>query len=618
MRKVSPKGVLPSLLKWLVLPLLLFVILVALFDNKNILTLSIKTASGQPAEPVIYYTKKGIAFNEDHRCQGWKGEGTLYYFSLPSFNQIDFARLDPLQHGDKVHIDKRAFITTTRWFKTYYYEIDMTKSEPSKEIKDYQVTPQGISFLAGRNIFLNLNLTRKYLGASHDYHLDTLIIALFAYWLLTYLYARSKKEPLDTSLRAKMILYLLFIAFSLFKAEYYKSHIHYTYPPDTIAHISYIGSVHKEATLFPKFEEMYMITNPNAGNYLSHPPLYYMLMNSVYDPKIPFMDNIERFRALNIALFFASLVLLVYLGLAAKMDILGDFVYLSVLLSIPMHAYIGSSLNNDNLALLGGLLFLVGLFRLVRQQYGTLSYVILGMGFFLAYFGKLTAAMMAFFALIYYGIYLYKKRIPLHIPKGAILILAVWIAPVMLYQLYIFMHYHAIVPTLKVTHPQEYLHSVYFIPEAKRVPMSFTAWLGHYWENIRAGWFGILSHHSFTKTSFAVIFGAIVLHIFAILGLIMPCRQESRTICILGKVSLLALFSVMLIQILFSYINFLHSGYMGGLQPRYLLPFMVAFAIMASVFITRVKENFWIVTITILLCIEAIYSDFFYFLTYYV
>ena len=617
MRQITPKRFLFSFLKGVVPLFILFIALVALFDNKRILTLSIQTQSGQAADPVIYYTKKGIAFNEDHTCRGWKGEGDLYYFSLPTFDQIDFARLDPVQHGEKIHIGKQAFIVDSKWFETDYYEVDMTRSEPSAAISDYQAGPQGISFSAGKNRFINLNLTRKYLGSSPNYHLDTLLIALFSYLLLLYLYRLSKREPLEHQLTAKIILYLLFISFSLFKADYYKEHVHYTYPPDTIAHLSYIASIHEDPTLFPKFEDMYMITNAKAGNYLSHPPLYYMLMDTVYDPDIPFPNNMDRFRSLNIALFFATLVLLAYLGLEAKLDILGDFVYLSLLISIPMHAYLGSSLNNDNLALLGGLLFLIGLLKLIKQQYSLTSYFILGLGGFLAYFGKLTAAMMAFFALLYYFVYLFRKKIPFRIPKSGIAILILFLIPVVMYQLYIFMHYHAIVPTLKVTHPEEYLHSVYFIAPEQRIPMHFGEWIKHYWENIRSGWFGILSHHAFTKPSVLLIVGSLTLHLFAVFALFLPCRKREKESCVLGKIALLSLFSVMLIQILFSYTNFLHSGYTGGLQPRYLLPFMVAFAIMASVFVERFKENFLMVIVTILLCIEAIYSDFFYFLTYY-
>ena len=90
-----------------------------------------------------------------------------------------------------------------------------------------------------------------------------------------------------------------------------------------------------------------------------------------------------------------------------------------------------------------------------------------------------------------------------------------------------------------------------------------------------------------------------------------------KTLCILGKIAMVSLFFVLIVQYIFSYQTHLNAGYMGGLQPRYLLPFMFGFAIMSSLFISRYKQHFLVTIILILVCIHALYSDFFYFLKYY-
>ncbi len=108
------------------------------------------------------------------------------------------------------------------------------------------------------------------------------------------------------------------------------------------------------------------------------------------------------------------------------------------------------------------------------------------------------------------------------------------------------------------------------------------------------------------------------MHIFAIMALFIKCQDDKKSYCVLGKLSLLALFSVMAVQVTFSYTAHLHSGYTGGLQVRYLLPFMLAFAIMASIFVDRFRKIFFFNILIIVLCIQALYSDFFYFLKYYI
>jgi hypothetical protein len=172
-------------------------------------------------------------------------------------------------------------------------------------------------------------------------------------------------------------------------------------------------------------------------------------------------------------------------------------------------------------------------------------------------------------------------------------------------------------PTFNVTHPQEYLKSGFFVPIEHRHYLTPFEWALRMKRYIIEGWFGIHSHHSLVKESISEYIGILLLHIMAFATLFLKCPKKYKVYCTLGKITLLSLLFLMIIQYFFSYKSHLNSGYMGGLQPRYLLPFMFSFAIMASLFVERFRQYFLFNIFIILICIHAIYSDFFYFLQYY-
>ncbi len=597
----------------------LFFVLVALLDNKNILIVTASSDSVHPLSMEMYYTNSGQPFSDDKKSYVVKRKGNTYYLLLPNLKEIEYARLDPARHKRKIFIHKDMQIISNKWFNTTVRTADIRKSEPIQQIADIQINQQGMHFrTTGRDPQLNINLTPVKTYTFKNFHADTFLITLLVYMVILFLYNLYKKETFSEKLVAKLILYALFLGFGLFKADYYKQHVHFNYTPDAIAHLSYIDYIHKHHDLLPPFEDMYMITNKNAGNYLGHPSLYYHLMNLFYDDHLSINGNVENFRNINIIIFATGLLLLLYLGFQANISLLGHFAYLTFITSLPMHAYLGSTLSNDNLAILGGIIFAVGFLKLLRQEFTNSTYFIVGLGIFTAFFGKLTAALLIFFTLILYFLYIWRKGEKIVISKTQILLLGVFILPTILYQAYILIHYHAIVPTLNVTHPQEYKHSVYYIPEALRVHKTPWEWLKIYWYYIHTGWFGIHSHYSFYKFSMLYYAGLFILHIFALVALFFQCRNTAdEKYCLLGKLTLVALFLVAAVQVIFSYKVHLHSGYTGGMQTRYLLPFMFSFAIMASVFVDRFKNSFLFTVMIILICIQTLYSDFFYFLEHY-
>jgi hypothetical protein len=580
--------------------------------------IDMETTQGTKLYPQVYFADTtGKGYSETNSCKAYKTDNSQYYFRLPLLEKIAYMRFDPAIGKKKIRI-RKIIIIKDHWFKRDYYYIPLNALSPASQITDFQQSEQDISFkTTGKDPQLNIRFQPKLTDRYTIIHLDLLLISVLMYLIFTYLYHLYKTEEIHNALSAKLILYTLFFSFMLFKVMYYKDHVRFSYPPDELAHLSYISHVHQQHDFIPDYRKMVMINNKHAGNYLSHPPLYYEIMNFVYDPHLSAKGNVDNFRSFSILIYILAFMLILYLGFSARLGILGDFVFLTLLTTIPMHAYIGASISNDTLAILGAAIFILGLKKLLENSGTTATYLLLISGTMIAYFSKLTAAILIFFAVLFFLVYMVFSRKWIKVTKKQWGILLAAMIPILYYQLSIILEYHALVPTFNVTHPQQYLASPFYVPEAFRQHLSHLEWLKRMLHYIEGGWFGIHSHHSFVKANIFGYLGLLILHLLAIVSLFLPCKEIQKNYCLIGKFTLLALFGVLIIQYFFSYKAHLHSGYMGGLQPRYLLPFMFSFAIMASIFVERFRKIFIFNIFIILICIHALYSDFFYFLQYY-
>ena len=615
MFKIATKYIKPFVAPLLGITILFFAIV--FFQNHTTLIVSMSTPQQDTLQPKLYYASKGEPFSETKSKKAFKVQNNQYFFSLQDIKRVKNIRFDPSITKNNIFISKIILIQS-KWFKTTIFELPVENLKPLNQIKNYHKTDKSIEFSTlGNDPQLSAEFSPKFISTAKTVHFNAFLISILAFMLFLYLYKVYQTQKLNEFLSAKLILYSLFFALMLFKVDYYKDYIHFGYPPDELAHLSYINYVHTHNDILPKFENMVMVNNKNAGNYLSHPPLYYQIANLVYDKSHPIDQNVNNFRTLSMIICMASFLLLLYLGFSAKIGLLGHFVYLSFISSIPMYAYIGASISNDNLAILGGSIFIIGLKRVIEKDYTNTTFLILAIGIFIAYFAKLTAALLIFFASVFFLTYAIRFKTGFKINKIQIVILTIAIVPILYYQFYIVSHYHALVPTFNVTHPKQYLLSGFFTPEQFRHYLTPYEWLQRMWHYIEGGWFGIHSHHSFTKNSLFGFIGLLVLHLFAIAALFFKCNKEQKSYCLIGKIALLSLFSVLVIQYIFSYHAHLKSGYLGGLQPRYMLPFMFSFAIMASLFAERFKQFFLFNISIIIICIQSIYSDFFYFLQYY-
>lgn len=603
------------------IPILLLFLLIVFFQNKTTLIITMNSTSQSQLNPEVYFSGSDHRFTEDKSVKVSRFKKNRYYFVLPGNQTIQYIRLDPAKFEANITIDK-IIVTQSNWFKKSALQLSTDNLKPLNQIEGFEKTDAGIKFTTtGNDPHFDADFALGHISTTNEIHLDILLILILSVIVSFYLYKTHKMykiNGLNDFMLTKIILYSLFFALALFKVDYYKEHIKFGYPPDELAHLSYIDHVNKHDKIIPSFEEMYMLNDKSAGNYLSHPPLYYNIMSAAIDQNISIIENVVPLRVLNIIIFSASFLLLLYIGFSSNIGILGHLVYLTFISSIPMFAYLGGSITNDNLAIFGGSLFAAGFMKLLEQKYTNLTFFIIGAGIFLAYFSKFTAALLLFFALAFFLIYAIKTKMQFKINKTQIALLLLFMLPIFYYQVHILSHYHSMMPTFNVTHPEQYLKSVFFVPEEHRQHLGVIEWLERIKSNIIGGWFGIHSHHSFVKNSVWEYMGLLLLHLFAIAALFFKCSDDAKSYCVMGKIALFSLFSVLIIQYTFSYQAHLKSGYLGGLQPRYVLPFMFSFAILSSILAERFRHLLFFNILVIFICIQAIYSDFFYFLKYYI
>ena len=579
----------------------------------------------QKLNPQLYFAEKGEGLSESNSRFAFKQKNNTYYFRIPNIKNLAILRFDPDKNPGKTIVIKKISIVSYSFLYIYHYSVDLTFLKPIDQVKIFKKNNHLLTFLTtGNDSRFYMQFPFKLLDTKLNFHIYFLLTYLIAICIIFYLWKLSNDFTLLGKMwQAKIILYAVFFAFVLFKLSYYHSHIKTGHPPDELAHLAYIDFVAKNKSFIPKFENMFMVHNKKEGNYLSHPPLYYQLLAYFYSPSSNFKENIMYLRSISSLIYIFSILLIFYIGLNMKNSILGDFVFLTLVTSIPMHAYIGASLSNDILALLSASLFAIALRNILDQNFKPNTIILLFLGIFLAFFSKLTVFLLVIFALFYFILseFLIKKQKIIITKKQWFFIGAsaiVVLIPIIYYQSFIYLKYHGIRPSFKLTHTKEFYQSHFYVPPEVRQHLTAYQWYLRMKQILKEGWFGIQSHHSLMKYNLKSYLGLFVLHIFALIAFFSPQKKYKKNIYyLLGKYTLLSILSVLFVHYIFTYNNHLKNGYMGGLQARYYLPFAFSFAILGSIFADRFHKCFWWTVLVSIICLHAIYSDFCYFLLYY-
>ena len=369
--------------------------------------------------------------------------------------------------------------------------------------------------------------------------------------------------------------------------------------PDEVAHLSYLAGLTRNPALIPDFASLplyaelsqaggRMVLSPAAGvNYLGHPPLYYLLMTLAdairFQPDGTVLVEILRLRIINIVLTSAAMVLAFYLGWRRLQNRrpLVHALYAAAIVTLPELGYVGSGISNDNLAFIGFVLFFAGLLRYDEDRLDLKTYLLIGVGFLLGAFSKLTTAMIMLIMLVAVLVMsvIRTRSLKLIANRNFLAILPCFLL-FLAYELIIHRRFGGWQPTLSLIAPEFYETTVFYVAPENRVPMTFFQFFSHFALGIAHSWSRAYGHN---ETLNALMDNGVAGLIFwvpvaaavaaAILQLVRRKCDRYTLPAVLGFAGTLAW------HLWSGWTGFRSTGYAGGAQARYYLFMILPFAL---------------------------------------
>lgn len=410
----------------------------------------------------------------------------------------------------------------------------------------------------------------------------------------------------------RILLWIYGAAFLYFvlKLLYYAFFIGGT--PDEGSHIGYLIELTKAPALIPDFASMPMyrmaeqtggqaLFIPVAGsvNYLGHPSPYYLFLTLFHAVTLQAdgsaMVLVTRLRGINILLASAGVILAFRLGyrrLRDKSPVVHALFALAVA-TLPELGYVSSGVSNDNLAFLALMIFFTGLIRYDEDKADLKTYLLIGIGFLLGCFSKLTMAMILIVMLVTVLVMsvIRNRNLKLIGNRNFLVTLPCYLL-FLAYEIVIYRRYGGFQPTIQALAPEFYQTTVFYVAPENRVPMSFFSYLVRFAGGIGHGWSSVYSDPDSAVTNamhngvagiiyWIPVAGAAVA---AFLQLIRKQKADRYTIPVF-----LAFLGTLAYHLYSGWSGFLKSGYPGGAQARYYLPLIVPFAL---VFCERIPPMF--------------------------
>lgn len=424
--------------------------------------------------------------------------------------------------------------------------------------------------------------------------------------------------PIRNRSKRKKIIFLVYatvFAFFIFKMFFYAHFVGRF--PDEVAHISYIAYLEQEHKIIPDFKSMtilipkeknndlsavkdILVSYPGpyifgeSVNYLGHPPLYYQLMRLSGGVKVQngvASIDIWRLRYFNMVLSAFAMLLIFYIGYSRIRDIpILHLLSATICVSVPMLAYVSAGVNNDNLALLGVSLSVLGLLRFSEHKRTFFTYSLLSIGLYISVMSKLTAGLIVLLAFALYLVFalITEKNLRFLKSKEFLVTLPVYLIAAAYFAL-VHMQTGSFQPSYRLLDLQGYLASDFYVPPASRTHMDFLQYAKYYIAAFLGTWTGIASNVSLLKDETALyslpqigLVGLLVLPL--LLSLQLGKNRPERPAALALFAFYLGLIITMIVQFLRAYLEYKNiSGYLGGYQSRYYLCGIAAIAL-ATVF----------------------------------
>jgi hypothetical protein len=422
-------------------------------------------------------------------------------------------------------------------------------------------------------------------------------------------------EALKHNAKIKYLIILIYSVMFIFFA--YKMFFYSQYVgkfPDEICHVSYIATLEKDNAIIPDFKSMKILqlvqstsnstdnvvsgtyTFRQTYNYLGHPPLYYEIMllsGGVTVNNDIVTVNLFQLRLFNMLLCALAMLLIFYIGFSriGKSPLM-HLLYATIVVSVPMLAYICAGINNDTLALIGVTVFIFGLIRFSEQKRNYLTYILISSGVTISFLSKFTTGAIISFAILFFLLFylIRNKNLRFLISKQFLVTIPIYLVFIA-YYVAVYLQIHSIQPNYATIDPKGFYASGFYVLPADRIYMSFAHYIKTFISNFLGTWVSIVSHVSLLKHSGLISFEKTALLSLCVLPLILflsfKKNKPSNSLNSAVLSVYIGIAITVLIQILRAYFEYKNvSGYLGGYQSRYYLCGISAIAL-SIVFVAR-------------------------------
>lgn len=369
--------------------------------------------------------------------------------------------------------------------------------------------------------------------------------------------------------------------------------------PDQMVHLSYIVHMARCPSLLPDFSTIpvyYVVSEQgnlvqlavNGGivNYLCHPPLYYLLMSLSGAVRITSETtatvNLMALRFCNVLLSSAAMALAFRLGytrLKGRSPLV-HALFACAVATLPELGYVGAGLNNDNLAFLALVLFFAGLLRYEEDCLDWKTYLLIGTGFFLGAFAKVTMALVfaAMLGVVLIMSILRTRSLKLILNRRFLICLPAF-GLFLIYEVLVHQRWGAWQPSLETIAPDYFYTTVFYVPPEQRTPVTFLQYVGIFTRGVAHSWSSLYGHNQrvneiMDNGVFGVVYWIpVALAFFAAVRRIV--RREP------DRISLPVVLSFLFTLVFHFWSKWKAipaTGYLGGVQARYYLAMIVPLA----------------------------------------
>lgn len=368
---------------------------------------------------------------------------------------------------------------------------------------------------------------------------------------------------------------------------------------DEGSHLSYVIHMARFPSLLPDFRSM---TFYNQGrtvhgltrftvyqgtiNNMTHPPLYYLLMTLFSGFRalsdVRFAINLTSLRAANAVMSASAVVLAYYLGYTRikSRSPLVHALYAFAIATLPMLAYLGTGVNNDNLAFLALVIFVAGLLRYEEDRLDWKTYSLIGFGFLIGGLTKLTTALIC---LLMLGTVLIldiirTRSLRLILNKAFLIALPCFLL-FLAYELYIKKTYGSWQPSLYNLDPEYFYQTEFYTPPDQRLPLTFLQYVRRFAEGMGYTWSSLYGESTALNAKmhngvFGIVYWIpVALTVFAAVRAMV--RKTGDRLALPVAVGFLG---AMAYHFYSNWSGYPVSGYLGGCQARYYLAMIVPLA----------------------------------------